>query len=255
MDGQQRFIRTLKAALNVDPADDDRRRRQMFSQSPTAEQNTCLERIAARRRNDRLALLEHLKRQANPLNLDVQAHVGVDSAAGAIVDLVCRHAPEWGDDKSVVQWNHPLLARLDLARRLAGANVPVHTAAFMAGKEKSAERERIRGQVAGAFVGVTAADWCLADTATVVMKSRPGQARMVSLVPAIHVAVVTLDQLLADIGELYALLKWTARPPGSGLPHHMVMISGPSKTADIELVMVHGAHGPRQMHLMVITGP
>ncbi|MGD9972421.1 MAG: LUD domain-containing protein [Desulfatirhabdiaceae bacterium] len=74
------------------------------------------------------------------------------------------------------------------------------------------------------------------------------------LVPSIHVAVIRLEQLLADLKELYALLRWDAGQQAEGLTHHMVMISGPSKTADIELVMVHGAHGPREVHLVVITG-
>ncbi len=73
-----------------------------------------------------------------------------------------------------------------------------------------------------------------------------------SLVPAVHVAVLTLDQMLANLTELYALLEQDRIAHKNGLTHHMVFISGPSKTADIELTMVHGAHGPREMHLVVV---
>jgi L-lactate dehydrogenase complex protein LldG len=68
------------------------------------------------------------------------------------------------------------------------------------------------------------------------------------------VAVITLDQLLADLKELYTLLRWDPSQKTEGLTNCMTFISGPSKTADIEMVMVHGAHGPRELHLFVITG-
>ena len=102
------------------------------------------------------------------------------------------------------------------------------------------------------YIGVTAADFCIADTATLVMRTRPGQARSVSLVPSVHVAVISLDQILEDLAELYYRLKWDPRE--KDLTNAMTFISGPSKTADIELVMVHGAHGPREVTVVVITG-
>jgi len=102
---------------------------------------------------------------------------------------------------------------------------------------------------------VTSADFCLADTATLVLRNRPGQPRSVALVPSIHIAVITLDQIVADMKELFALLRWVAHfPAGRAFPNYMSFISGPSKTADIEATMVHGAHGPREVHLFVITG-
>ena len=85
------------------------------------------------------------------------------------------------------------------------------------------------------------------------MRTRAGQARSVSLVPAIHIAVIELNQIIADLKELYALLKWDPKAKKEGLTNCMTFISGPSKTADIEATMVHGAHGPREVHVFVIT--
>jgi L-lactate dehydrogenase complex protein LldG len=86
------------------------------------------------------------------------------------------------------------------------------------------------------------------------MRDQPGRARSVSLLPLIHVAVIELRQVVSDLKELYTLLNQDPREKASGLSNCLTCITGPSKTGDIELVMVHGAHGPRERHLFVITG-
>ncbi len=86
------------------------------------------------------------------------------------------------------------------------------------------------------------------------MKTLPGQARATSLVPSIHIAVIRLDQIITNLKELYTLLKQEPDFNRKGLTNCLTFISGPSKTADIEAVMVHGAHGPREVYLLVITG-
>jgi L-lactate dehydrogenase complex protein LldG len=67
------------------------------------------------------------------------------------------------------------------------------------------------------------------------------------------VAVIELNQIIRNLPELYACLKYVGKPPDWGLTNCLTLISGPSKTADIELTMVHGAHGPRELYLYVIT--
>jgi L-lactate dehydrogenase complex protein LldG len=106
--------------------------------------------------------------------------------------------------------------------------------------------------VAQAFMGITSADFCLADTATLVMKTRPGHARSASLVPEIHAAVIRREQIIADLGQLYYLLTHDPDQIQEGLTNCLSLISGPSKTADIELCMVYGVHGPREVHLFVL---
>ena len=225
--------------------------------SPMKPRPSSIEsRIAPQR--DRQQLIDRLMEMAAPINLKVTVLKDRPAAAAAIADLVREKAPEFGDQKQVVMWQHPLLESLNLADALAAQNVPLHVTEFKASAvdEASANqaRERIRKNVIDSYIGITSADFCMAETATLVMRTRPGQARSVSLVPSIHVAVITIDQIIADLKELYALLKWDPEFQNEGLTNCMTFISGPSKTADVEATMVHGAHGPREVYVYVIGG-
>ena len=86
------------------------------------------------------------------------------------------------------------------------------------------------------------------------MKTRPGQPRCVSLLPSIHIAVIRMEQILSNLNELYTLLKWNPIEQAEGITRCMTLITGPSKTADIEATLVHGAHGPRELTIVVLTG-
>jgi L-lactate dehydrogenase complex protein LldG len=242
---QKRFIANIRRSLGVTAAQTDRRRRRLFPVPAAAD-------TAVPGSEDPLAMLDTLTARAQPLNLNIYPQPDLPSTAGAIGALVAEKTPEWGAQKRVAVWDHPLIRDLDLAQVLAPAGVPVTVAP---GKGAgAAERAAFRQAVIDAFIGVTAADFLVADTATLVMRTRPGLARSVSLVPVIHVAVVGISRLLPDLRSLYTRLKVGPDEPGGGLTNCMTLISGPSKTADIELVMVHGAHGPRELHLFVVKG-
>jgi L-lactate dehydrogenase complex protein LldG len=254
---QIEFFRRIRSALGH-PADVSRQVRHLFAEGPSAEDLQMLDRMRRRTMGDRQVLLEQLIQAAKPINLNVIALPDSAYAAAAISRLVAEKNPEWGDAKSVAAWRHPLIEGLNLAELLDRLRVPLHVTAPIppaAGKEFDlAERERQRNTTIASYIGVTSADFCLADTATLVLRNRPGQPRSVALVPSIHIAVITLDQIVADMKELFALLRWDERFRPEGLSNYMSFISGPSKTADIEATMVHGAHGPREVHLLVITG-
>jgi L-lactate dehydrogenase complex protein LldG len=212
------------------------------------ETRGILERIKNRTPEERKKLLATLIEAAGPINLKVISCEDINSVTAAIADLVRDKDPEWGAKKSVVAWQHPLIENLNLPEALSPQDVTVFFTDL-----KETESGNLRQHVIDSYIGITAADFCMADSATMVMRTRPGQARSVSLVPSIHVAVIELNQIIADLKELYALLKWDPQESKEGLTNCMTFISGPSKTADIEATMVHGAHGPRQVHVYVIT--
>jgi L-lactate utilization protein LutC len=108
------------------------------------------------------------------------------------------------------------------------------------------DREELRAVCASADIGITSADYVLADTGTLVMLSSPQEARMISLLPPAHIAVAPRERILTGLDELFSVLPHPAEASSS-----MVLITGPSRTADIEQILVRGVHGPGQITVVV----
>ncbi|MGD1975426.1 MAG: lactate utilization protein [Desulfobacterales bacterium] len=253
---QAAFISKVRSALGHS-SDQRRPANGLFTDRPTPEINRILKRIKNRCHAERQQLLGRLIEMAEPINLNVVALKDPPSVAAALADLIRDKEPEWGHQKSVVTWAHPLIESLNLPVVLADQNVPVYITELKESeadeKFREKERKRLRKHIVDSYIGVTSADFCMAETASLVMRTRPGQARSVSLVPSIHIAVIHLDQIIADLKELYALIQWDTEGSREGLTNCMTFISGPSKTADVEATMVHGAHGPREVYIYVVT--
>ncbi|WP_321929593.1 LutC/YkgG family protein [Paraburkholderia guartelaensis] len=96
--------------------------------------------------------------------------------------------------------------------------------------------------------GFTVARSGLAATGTLVVVPDANAPRTVSLVPPLHVALIHADTLHADLHAAVAAERWR-----DGMPTNLVMISGPSKTSDIQQTTAYGAHGPRALWVVVVT--
>jgi len=97
----------------------------------------------------------------------------------------------------------------------------------------------LRAFCTSADVGLSTAEAALAETGSIVVTSGPGKSRLATLLPPVHIALVPISRLTTDI------FTWAAQRQGS-LPAAMTIISGPSKTADIEQTMAIGVHGPKR---------
>ena len=252
-----KFIRTVRTALGHPPGKRRMPPSGLFAQGPSAESRRLQAGIARRSKAEKTELLEILKDAAKPLNMAVVSVETIAEATAAIVAKTAETQPEWGGEKQICVWRHPLVDRLELPAALQDLNVlVVSTDSFSTGSRKkltSDNRAAFRQGVVDSFIGVTAAEHCVAESATLVLATRPGQPRSVSLVPSIHMAVITADQVLANFSELYTLLRWQGAGEGGGVTNCLTFISGPSKTADIEATLVHGAHGPRELILIVLV--
>lgn len=145
-----------------------------------------------------------------------------------------------------VMWQHPQLDRLRLQHVLGGANIAVDDYASLSALPHDAQRQR----VLNADMGITSCQWAIAETGTLVMCHHPGQERVTSLVPPVHVALVDEEQILPDLFDVFTQLHLTGE-----LPSNVTLITGPSKTGDIELQLTTGVHGPKHWHVIVIRRP
>jgi L-lactate utilization protein LutC len=102
-----------------------------------------------------------------------------------------------------------------------------------------------------ADVGISQADCLVAETGSIFVRASPQEPRSLSLLPPVH---VVLTQASAVVGDLFDVFEgpWAGL---DALPTSMVLITGPSKTGDIELRLVTGVHGPGEVHVILLTTP
>jgi L-lactate utilization protein LutC len=109
------------------------------------------------------------------------------------------------------------------------------------------DADELREACAISDVGITSADYVLADTGSLVMLASPEEARLVSLLPPAHIAIVNRQRILTCLDELFTILPDPAKQTSS-----MVLITGTSRTADIEQILIKGVHGPGKLHVVIV---
>ena len=147
--------------------------------------------------------------------------------------------------RSALCWQHPLLERLDLKGILESRGVACYDHQRLAQLPPDEQRER----ALEADIGISSATYAIAETGTLAVASEPGRERWVSLLPPVHVAVIERTQIVPDLFDFFDALGNTA---SGSMPANLTLITGPSKTGDIELRLVTGVHGPGRLHVVII---
>ena len=107
----------------------------------------------------------------------------------------------------------------------------------------------LRDMLAQTDVGLTDADYAIAETGTLVLFQQPGRPSLLTALPAVHIAVIRAEQIVASFADLVPAIRTRATQIS-----HTTLITGPSRTGDIEQVITIGAHGPRELHVVVREG-
>jgi len=116
-----------------------------------------------------------------------------------------------------------------------------------AGAGLSIEPRAARGDDA---IGITGAYCALAETGTLMLLSGPATSATTSLLPETHIAVVHTSRIVRCMEDAWDLL----RAEHGTLPRQVAFVSGPSRTADIEMTLVLGIHGPYRVHIILLAG-
>ena len=114
-------------------------------------------------------------------------------------------------------------------------------------------REQLRDAFLKADIGITGGNILIADTGTLVLVTNEGNADLATSLPAVHIAVVGIEKIVPSIDDAVAVLKLLARSAtGQKISTYTQFITGPSRSADIELKTQIGVHGPKEVHFVLI---
>ena len=143
--------------------------------------------------------------------------------------------------KSLVRWDVEELEEL-------GADGPLQEAGVEVVVWRDLEDlEGFKEVAARADIGLSTAEWAVADTGSLVLTSGPGKARTVTLLPPTYVAIVAADKVLRTVPE--AIQKYAE---AGDLPANVVFHTGPSRSGDIEMEIFVGMHGPGDVHVILV---
>ncbi|HEY7426483.1 MAG TPA: lactate utilization protein [Gemmataceae bacterium] len=165
-------------------------------------------------------------------------HIVADgtAAVAVLLDLVRARSA-----RRVLLGGGEVLAALAIFEPLRAAGIDV---VEVGTSDKGADRDTFFQ----ADFGLSGVDYLVAETGSVILASRPEQPRALSLLPPIHVAVAERRQILPDLFDLFTALGAKT----DELLACVSIITGPSKTGDIELRLVTGVHGPGEIHVVLI---
>ena len=155
--------------------------------------------------------------------------------------------------RSILRSTHSVLDQIGFERMLSDTGINVGVMAIeeeVDPAKRDSQRTLLRQHATEADIGVTGVDYAIAETGTCVLLARKGVSRLVSLLPPVHVAVVERGQVLPSLDELFTLRRRDFLQ--GDLDRYMNLITGPSRSADIEYTLVTGVHGPGEVHMVLL---
>jgi L-lactate dehydrogenase complex protein LldG len=247
MGSQEAFLTRVRHALQSEP-------RRAAPAAPEPVLSETAEMLRARLQEQRQQLVVRLQEELSAVGGQVVRVQSVAEAAQYVTQLALDL-----DASLIVRWQSDVLDALEIDASLEQAGIDVYLAAPPQADalepEIDAKRQEVRERLARAEIGLSGVDYAIAETGTLALSALPGQMRGVSLLPPVHVAVASREQIVATLADCLALFQ----AEGSSLPERLSscvsFITGPSRTGDIELSLTIGVHGPGELHLVILDGP
>jgi L-lactate dehydrogenase complex protein LldG len=199
--------------------------------------------LRARLLENRPAILDRFCEMAVKGGWNLHRAAGVEEAIGHVASL----ASELGVSRAV-RSSQPVFDDAPVDAALESRGIAVTP---IVGSGQS-PRETLREEIRRAGLGLTGADYALAETGSVIVLPRRGLSRLVSLVPPVHVALVRPLDVLESLDDLFLLRRLEYYQRNGEMGSYLNFITGPSRTADIEQTIVIGVHGPREVHMVLL---
>lgn len=242
---RDRFLDTVRAAVQSGAGADAAPNAEASAISAASDVDERAADVLQQTAADKHDLLLQLRESAERAGAVVSMAGSVEEAAEYVVS-VTRNI----EARSVVRSGHDVLDRLGIDDALSAAGVEVTESSAPKHSGRQSRGEELRDHAARADIGITGVDYAIAETGSCVIIPRPGVSRAVSLLPPVHVAVVEAGRVLPSLDELFTLRRSDFLKGTMG--SYMNIITGPSRSADIEYTIVKGVHGPGEVHLVLL---
>ena len=195
-------------------------------------------------------------RLSAPVDAQQDATSSLIEIFGTNLEAVGGHCIVAGGEAEVIEALNGIIASLQdsplRGRTIALSNVPL-LERLIARIEARVDKIAVAPSAADLFdfdVGISTAQAAIAETGTLMLDSEAERHRLVSLVPPVHIAIVDAANIRLTLGETLATAG-----QGTELSPTVTFITGPSRTADIELTLAIGVHGPQELYVIVNEGP
>ncbi|HEX5164405.1 MAG TPA: LUD domain-containing protein [Thermomicrobiales bacterium] len=114
-------------------------------------------------------------------------------------------------------------------------------------------REKLRQAFIDADIGISGANVAIADSGTLVIVSNEGNGRLVTTLPPVHIALLGIEKIVPSLEDATAILQVLPRSgTGQKITSYVSFVTGPSRSADIELTLTVGVHGPKELHIVLL---
>lgn len=163
------------------------------------------------------------------------------------LDEILRGILQQHQVQSVVCTRNPMLKALGLSDKFSAWGL---TSTVWSGMEN--DPNSFREKAFSADVGVSGVEFVLAESGSLVLTSQTEGAQLASLAPPTHIAVYRRSQAKASLEEILERLPVPTDPNQTVSGRSVVLITGPSRTADIEQVLIRGVHGPKHVHAILV---
>ena len=230
------FLNRVRSALNAG----GRKHKVCAPKSDEFFRNAATE-ITRRAEVEWERLYQELQRTAERMGWKVSRVAGPEDVLEYIEGLIADLAA-----KNIAVTVQDSISDVDMRRLSDSCRVSV----MKVSKQLGIDDLELRDRVIEADIGITGVEYAVAETGTCVISADSQTGRLVGLAPPVHVVLIRRGQVLTSLDNLFTIRRLQFAE--GRMPAYTNLISGPSRSADIEYTLVTGVHGPGDVHMLLL---
>lgn len=248
MSSKEAFLSTVRQALGKKVTSQPESDKAMAFYDEPAEVQSLVNKVMEQIKTQETSLVDGLEERASRAGWEVARVESKEAAAEAIAKIITNAGAQ-----NIFRSDHEIFRDKAFSEGLNRLGLNPDLAILdnlESGKDNLTQRQELRKKLETADIGITGVDYAVAETGSCVQFSSGTVSRLLSLLPPIYIAIVRRDQILPSLDELFLIRRRDYHE--KKFESSMTLISGPSRSADIENVLVTGVHGPGEVHMIIL---